>query len=139
VVVVSLREAPERKAGRVLVDSRGPGCFHRDITIDGKEGKLTSSVGRSGSETKGVVVADVGGEATDGAGLASIVVDLGEDIGGLLDVGGPSEPAGVSGIEVLGNVGKVEVLQGVRGGLVVGGLSTLALSWGISCPQLNGI
>lgn len=47
-------------------------------------------VGRRSGQPEPVVVRDVGGEAADGLGRAGGLVDLGEEIGGGTDVGGPA-------------------------------------------------
>lgn len=81
----------------------------------------------SGGEGPAVVVGHVGDETADGLGLAGGLVDVSEQSGGGLDVGGPAEPAAVASVKVLGDVGEVELGDGVVGALLVGrgGVGTL--------------
>jgi len=78
-------------------------------------------------QTPGVIVGNVGGKATDRSRRASILVNLGEEVGSRPNVGGPSEPTGVAGIHVHGNMRKVELLERVDGQLLVGAGGALAL------------
>lgn len=66
-------------------------------------------------------------QTTDGGGAASVLVNTSEEIGGGLDVGGPAEPAGVSGIEIHGDIGQVQLLEGVDRQLLVCGRRAAAL------------
>jgi len=86
-----------------------------------------AGVGGGASQAPGVVVGNVGDEPTDRSRLASVLVDAGKEISSGLDVGGPSQPTGVTSIEVHGNVGQVELLEGVDSQLLVGGRSSAAL------------
>ena len=80
-----------------------------------------------GGELPAVVVGDVGGETSEARRLASGLVDLTVELSGRRKVGGPSKPATVTGIDVHGNVGKVELLDGVDGKLFVSAGSVGAL------------
>ena len=93
------------------------------LVVDGVRGGVR---GRR-AERPGVVVGDVGDETTERLGGAGILVDLGVQRSSQGLVGRPSEPSSVAGIEVHGDVGQVEVLDGVVGALEVSGLSVLAL------------
>ena len=84
-------------------------------------------VRRGGRDAPGVVVGNVSGQATDGGGLAGILVDVGEEVSSGLDVGGPAEPASVASVEVHSDVGQVELLEGVDSQLLVGGGRAAAL------------
>lgn len=80
-----------------------------------------------GGELPAVVVGDVGDETANARRLASVLVDLGVELSSRANVGGPAEPATVTGIEVHGDVGEVEFLDSVNGELLVStlGLGTL--------------
>ncbi|KAI6749548.1 hypothetical protein HG530_014962 [Fusarium avenaceum] len=80
-----------------------------------------------GGELPGVVVGNVGDETSESGRLAGVLVDVGVQLGGRGKVGGPSEPATVTGVEVHGDMGEVKLLDGVDGELLVGrlGLGTL--------------
>lgn len=80
-----------------------------------------------GGELPAVVVGDVGDETANARRLASVLVDLGVELSSRANVGGPAEPATVTGIEVHGDVGEVEFLDSVNGEFLVStlGLGTL--------------
>lgn len=80
-----------------------------------------------GGELPAVVVGDVGDETANARRLASVLVDLSVELSSRANVGGPAEPATVTGIEVHGDVGEVEFLDSVNGELLVStlGLGTL--------------
>lgn len=80
-----------------------------------------------GGQLPGVVVGDVGDETSEARWLAGILVELTVELGGRRKVGGPSQPATVSGIDIHGDVGKVELLEGVNGELLVSASSVGAL------------
>lgn len=77
-----------------------------------------------GGELPAVVVGDVGDETANARRLASVLVDLCIELSSRAYVGRPAEPATVASIEVHGDVGEVEFLNGVDGELLV---STLCL------------
>lgn len=54
---------------------------------------VSLGVGGAGTERPGVVVGDVGGQATNSRGGTRVGVDFGEECCGGAQVGGPSEPA----------------------------------------------
>lgn len=89
--------------------------------------RLTLSVGRRRGDAPGVVVGYVGRETTHGSRGAGILVHLGEQVGGRLQVGRPSQPAGVASVDIHSDVGQVELRQGVLHGdqVVVLGVGTL--------------
>ena len=84
-------------------------------------------VGRAGGTGPGIVVGNVGGQTTDCGGATSSLVDLREQGRCGSDVGGPTEPAGVTGVQVHGDVGEVQVGNGVLDAGQVGGLGVGAL------------
>jgi len=79
------------------------------------------SVGRTCGNAPGVVVGDVGDETAHCCWRSRRLVELSEQLGGRLDVGGPAEPASVTGIEVHDDVLHVERLDGVFGESLVCG------------------
>jgi hypothetical protein len=79
---------------------------------------------RLGGKLPAVVVGDVGDETANARRLAGVLVDLSVELSSRANVGGPAEPATVTSIEVHGDVGKVEFLDGVDGEFLV---STLGL------------
>lgn len=87
----------------------------------------TLSVRRGRADAPGIVVGNVGHETTEGLGAAGVLEDLGVHLGGGGKVRLPAEPASVTTIEVHGDVGKVELGDGVVGALEVGSLSAGAL------------
>lgn len=90
--------------------------------------RVALGVGWAGTiDLPGVVVGDVGGETTESSGAASIFVDLGVHGSSRAQVGWPSEPTGVTGIEVHGHIGKIEGLDGIVGALEIGSLGAGAL------------
>lgn len=74
-----------------------------------------------------VVVGDVGHEAAQRLGLAGVAPDFGEEFGGGREVGVPTKPAGVAGVDVRVHVREVEGLDGVFDAGDVGGLRVGAL------------
>lgn len=64
------------------------------------------------------------GHATKLRGLASIGVQLAKEVGGGLEVGRPAEPSGVATVQVHGDVGQIQLLDGIDGALEVGILGT---------------
>lgn len=78
-------------------------------------------VGRAGTDAPGVVVGDVGREAAHLRRPPRRLIQVAEHARRRTDVGSPAEPAGVSGIEIHGHVGEVELLDGVGGAFLVGG------------------
>lgn len=99
------------------VEQRGEGLDEALLIVVGVGGGVRGSRG----ERPAVVVGHVGDETTDRLGLTGVLVDVGEEGGGGPDVGGPAEPATVASVEVLSNVGEVELGDGVVGALLVGG------------------
>lgn len=88
---------------------------------------LTSGVRSRGRGVPRIVVGNVDGQAAKGARRAGLFVHVGEECRCRIDVGGPAKPPCVSGIEVHGHVGKIELANGILSTLVVGGLGTAAL------------
>ena len=84
-------------------------------------------VRRGRGDAPGVVVGNVGGQATDSSRLAGVLVDAGKQVSGGLDVGGPAEPASVASVEVHGHVRQVQLLERIHGQLLVcrGGAAAL--------------
>jgi len=81
----------------------------------------------AGGDGPGVVVGNVGGETTDLGWRSSSLDDFGEISGSWSNVGCPSEPSGVSGIEVHGNVWQVESGNGILDAGFISSLSVCAL------------
>lgn len=104
----------------LLSEKRSEGV---DVSLLIIVGVALSVVGLGG-ELPAVVVGDVGNETTNARRLASVLVDLGEELSSGADVGRPAEPATMTGVEVHGDVGEVKFLNGVDGELLV---STLCL------------
>ncbi len=113
-VAASVGDEVSREAG--VGEERAEGLDVVLLVVVG----VALGVRRGGGDAPGVVVGNVGGQAADRSGLAGARVDAGKQIGGGLDVGGPAEPPGVASIEVHGNVGQVELLEGIHGQLLVG-------------------
>lgn len=112
--------------------------------------RMTYRVGGRSGQVPGVVVGDVGlqvyisffsflgdgqvfvhekeqitySHATELRGLASIGVQLAKEVGGGLEVGRPAEPSGVATVQVHGDVGQIQLLDGIDGALEVGILGT---------------
>lgn len=86
---------------------------------------LGDRVGGGGRES--VVIRNVGGEATEEGRLASVAIELSEELGSRAQVGGPAEPAGVTSVEVHVDTDGVELLNSVDNALLVGALGTAAL------------
>lgn len=84
--------------------------------------RVARGVRGAGSDTPGVVVGNVGSKTSDGGGAASSLVDLSEKGGGRADVGRPSQPSGVTGVEIHGYVWKVQGADGILDTLLVGSL-----------------
>lgn len=84
-------------------------------------------VRRRGGDAPGVVVGYVRRQPTHGSWGAGVLVNLGEQIGGRLQVGRPSQPTGMASIHIGGDVGQVELLEGVLRGqqVVVMGVGAL--------------
>lgn len=97
---------------------------------------VSRGVGGAGGGAPGIVVRDVGREAADGGGRAGCLVDLGEERGGGRDVSGPAEPAGVAGVDVHGDVGEVELRDGVLDAFHVGGLGVGAFGDAEVCYEV---
>lgn len=91
--------------------------------------RLTLSVGRRCGDAPGVVVGYVGRQTTHSSRGAGVLVYLGEQVGGRLQVGLPSQPAGVASIYIHSDVGQVELLQGVLHGQQVVVLGAGALGY----------
>ena len=68
-----------------------------------------------------------GGETADEGQLAGLGPDLGEELSSGLKVGGPAEPASVSGIHVHVHADRGELVEGVGDAGLVGGLGVRAL------------
>lgn len=57
---------------------------------------VTLSVRGAGRDAPGVVVGNVSGQTAHSGGRRCVLVDVGEESSGRLDVGGPAQPASVS-------------------------------------------
>ena len=99
--------------------------------------RIALSVRGAGRGRPGVVVGNVSGETADGGGFASSSVKLSEKSCGGLDVGGPSEPSGVAGIEIHAHVGQIELLDGIGNALLVGICSIGTLLHAQICHQVG--
>ena len=77
--------------------------------------------------TEGVVVGNVGGKTTEERRGASVLVDVGEELSGGGQVGGPTQPTSVTSIDVHVDTEGVEGLESVDDTLLVGALGARAL------------
>lgn len=83
--------------------------------------RIALRVARARPDGPGIVIRDVTRQSANGGGGPGVLVDAGVQVRGGLEVGLPAEPAGVAHVDVHGDVGEVEFLQGVGDAFPVGG------------------
>jgi len=81
-----------------------------------------------GKHTESIVVGDVGGKTAEECRGTSVLVDVGEELSSRSQVGGPTQPAGVTSIDVHVDTEGVEGLESVDDTLLVGALGARAFS-----------
>lgn len=86
-------------------------------------------VSGASSDGPGVVVGNVGGKTAEVLGGARVPVDLTEHSRCLGKILWPSEPSSVTTVQVHGDMGESELLDGIDGQLLVGSGGTGALGF----------
>lgn len=79
------------------------------------------------SDGPGIVVGNVGSKTTELLGRAGVLVDLSEHSRSGGEILSPSEPSSVTTVQVHGDIGESELLDGVDSQVLVGSSSTGAL------------
>lgn len=84
--------------------------------------RVSTRITRTCRRTPRIVIRHIGRQSPDRGWTASGFVEVAEELSCGCYVGGPAQPPCMAGVEVHGDVGKVELRDGVGGTFFVGGV-----------------